>query len=36
MPGLHVYVSALLIVAGLYAMAFPIFLRFRTRIAFWV
>ena len=36
MPSLHVYVAALLMVAILCAIAFPVFSRFHRRIAFWV
>jgi lipopolysaccharide transport system permease protein len=35
-PGLNVYVGVLVIVALLYAIAIPLFSRYRPRVAFWV
>ena len=36
LPGIRVYAGTLLVIAVLYAVAIPLFVRFRQRIAFWV
>jgi len=36
MPGIRVYIGAFIVIAVLYAIAFPLFCRYRQRIAFWV
>lgn len=36
LPGLKTYVGAAVIIVVLYAIAIPLFIRFRQRIAFWV
>jgi lipopolysaccharide transport system permease protein len=36
LPGINIYIGAGLVIVALYAVAIPLFIRFRQRIAFWV